>query len=289
MSIRHALPSDVDTLAEIEAASYPSAEGASRQSIAGRVAVYPDCFWLLDEGGEVKAFVNGFVTDTPDLTDEMYDDPHLHTPKGGWQMIFSVVTAPALDLAPLQMLRTKQYWLCAGAVCCSTPAVLLFSPIILKLGMERGLDEGAALWSVVLGSVGSAAGRLLMPLLSDRIGRRPTDLILFGVSLGLSAAFLFAQGWLVVAVYAGLTFCYSALAAVLPSLSTDLFGLPHAGVNYGFLALGQSVGSLALPFAANLWGLATERHWLAMAGAAAGFVCIWALRPVRAQQPPRKN
>ena len=195
----------------------------------------------------------------------------------------------ALDLSPWQMLKTRQYWLCAGAVCFSTPAVLLFSPIILKLGMERGLDEGAALWSVVLGSVGSAAGRLLMPLLSDRIGRRPTDLILFGVSLGLSAAFLFAQGWLVVAVYAGLTFCYSALAAVLPSLSTDLFGLPHAGVNYGFLALGQSVGSLAFPFAANLWGLATGRHWLAMAGAAAGFVCIWALRPVRAQQPPRKN
>ena len=194
-----------------------------------------------------------------------------------------------IDLAPQQMLRTKQYWLCAGAVCFSTPAVLLFSPIILKLGMERGLEEQAALWSVVLGSVGSAAGRLLMPLLSDRIGRRPTDLILFGVSLGLSAAFLFAQGWLVVAVYAGLTFCYSALAAVLPSLSTDLFGLPHAGVNYGFLALGQSVGSLAFPFAANLWGLATGRHWLAMAGAAAGFVCIWALRPVRAQQPPRKN
>ena len=67
-------------------------------------------------------------------------------------------TAPPLDLAPLQMLRTKQYWLCAGAVCFSTPAVLLFSPIILKLGMERGLDETAALWSVVLGSVGSAAG-----------------------------------------------------------------------------------------------------------------------------------
>lgn len=95
MSIRHARPADVDTLAEIEAASYPPAEGASQQSIAGRVAVYPDCFWLLDEGGEVKAFVNGFVTDMPDLTDEMYDDPHLHTPKGGWQMIFSVVTAPA--------------------------------------------------------------------------------------------------------------------------------------------------------------------------------------------------
>ena len=184
------------------------------------------------------------------------------------------------DLAPQQMLRTKQYWLCAGAVCFSTPAVLLFSPIILKLGMERGLEEQAALWSVVLGSVGSAAGRLLMPLLSDRIGRRPTDMLLFAVSAGLSAGFAFAQGWGVVACYAGLTFCYSALAAVLPALSTDLFGFPHAGVNYGFLALGQSVGSLAFPFAANFFGLEAGRHWMAVAAAGAGFACIRALRPV---------
>ena len=191
----------------------------------------------------------------------------------------------AIDLAPGQMLRTRQYWLCAGAVCFSTPAVLLFSPIILKLGMERGLDESAALWSVVLGSVGSAAGRLLMPLLSDKIGRRPTDLILFGASMGLSAAFAFAQGWAVVACYAGLTFCYSALAAVLPSLSTDLFGFPHAGVNYGFLALGQSVGSLAFPFAANFFGLEAGRHWMAVGAAAAGFAAIWALKPV--QQAPQ--
>ena len=185
-----------------------------------------------------------------------------------------------IDLAPQQMLRTKQYWLCAGAVCFSTPAVLLFSPIILKLGMVRGLEEQAALWSVVLGSVGSAAGRLLMPLLSDRIGRRPTDMLLFAVSAGLSAGFAFAQGWGVVACYAGLTFCYSALAAVLPALSTDLFGFPHAGVNYGFLALGQSVGSLAFPFAANFFGLEVGRHWMAVAAAGAGFACIRALRPV---------
>lgn len=197
--------------------------------------------------------------------------------------------APKLDLSPGQMLRTRQYWLCAGAVCCSTPAVLLFSPIILKLGMERGLDESAALWSVVLGSVGSAAGRLLMPMLSDKIGRRPTDMILFAVSLGLSAVFWFAQGWAVVAVYAGLTFCYSALAAVLPALSTDLFGFPHAGVNYGFLALGQSVGSLAFPFVANLWGLEQGRHILAIAGAVGGFAAIWALRPVQPPRAPRPN
>ena len=186
-----------------------------------------------------------------------------------------------VDLSPWQMLGTRQYWLCAGAVCFSTPAVLLFSPVILKLGVERGLDEKAALWSVVLGSVGSAAGRLLMPLFSDRVGRRAADGLLFAGSLGLSVGFAFARGWMVVAVYGGLTFCYSGLAAVLPALSTDLFGLPHAGVNYGFLALGQSVGSLVFPAAADWLGLERGRHWLAAAAAAVGLAAIAALKPVQ--------
>lgn len=196
---------------------------------------------------------------------------------------------PPLDYAPRQMLRTRQYWLCTGAVCFSTPAVLLFSPIIVRLGVERGLDENAALWSIVLGSVGSAAGRLLMPMLSDKLGRRRTDLILFGASLALSIAFVFAQSWAVVAVYAGLTFCYSALAAVLPAFSTDLFGLPHAGVNYGFLALGQSVGSLVFPLLAKVLGLENGRHWLAIAGAALGFAAIWRVEPTAAPEQPKPN
>ena len=187
------------------------------------------------------------------------------------------------------MLRTRQYWLCTAAVCLSTPAVLLFSPIILRLGAERGLAEGEAVWAVVLGSAGSTAGRLLMPLLSDKIGRRPTDLLLFGASAGLSAGFAFAQGWAVAAVYAGLTFCYSALAAVLPAFSTDLFGLPHAGVNYGFLALGQSAGSLLFPLLAEALGLEAGRHLMAVGAAAGGFACIWFLKPAGEKTPKMEN
>lgn len=185
----------------------------------------------------------------------------------------------APDLAPKQMLRTRQYWLCAGAVCLSTPAVLLFSPIILQLGAQRGLAEGQAVWAVVLGSAGSTAGRLLMPLLSDRLGRRPTDLLLFAASAGLSAGFAFARGWAVAWVYAGLTFCYSGLSAVLPAFSTDLFGLPHAGVNYGFLALGMSAGSLLSYAGSQLLPMAA-RHWAAGACALAGLICVTLVKPL---------
>ena len=156
--------------------------------------------------------------------------------------------------------------------------------------MERGLDERSALWSVVLGSVGSAAGRLLMPMLSDKNWPQADGYDLVCGLAGAECRLLVCTGVAVVAVYAGLTFCYSALAAVLPALSTDLFGFPHAGVNYGFLALGQSVGSLAFPLMANLWGRgAGAGTSLPLAGAVGGFVAIWALRPVQPPRAPRPN
>lgn len=200
---------------------------------------------------------------------------------------------PGVDYAPRRMLRTRQYWLCAAAAAFSTPAVLLFSPVVVQLAQQRGLPEAAALWAVVLGSVGTAAGRLLAPLVSDRIGRRRTDLWLFAALLGLSAGLWAAQGWWVVVCYALLCGCYAGIAAVLPALATDLFGLPHAGVNYGFLALGQSAGSLAFPLLARALegalppalagalGPDAARHLLAVAGAALGWAAMRRLRPTK--------
>ena len=34
------------------------------------------------------AFVDGFVTDEQNLTDEMYENASLHNENGAWQMIF---------------------------------------------------------------------------------------------------------------------------------------------------------------------------------------------------------
>lgn len=95
MTIRTATMTDLRAVTDLEAACFPAAEAAAEADFAARLSAYPDHFWLLEEDGGVKAFVNGLVTDQPDLTDAMYDDPHLHTPEGSWQMIFSVVTAPA--------------------------------------------------------------------------------------------------------------------------------------------------------------------------------------------------
>ncbi|MEG2931484.1 MAG: MFS transporter, partial [Ruthenibacterium sp.] len=183
-----------------------------------------------------------------------------------------------------QMLKTPQYWLLTASVCLATPAMLLFSPIIVELGTARGLPEAAALSCVVVGSLFSAAGRLLMPWCSDKIGRRGADLILFFLLCGASVAFWFAQSWWVLVVYCTLAFAYSGEAAVIPAVVTDLFGLQNTGLHYGLAALGMSVGSLLFPLVAGLWDSAAPRHAIAIAATAAGFVCVWLLKPTAGER-----
>ena len=104
------------------------------------------------------------------------------------------------------MLRTPQYKLCAAAVALSAPAVLLFSPEIFKIAAERGLPESAAPYSIVLGSAASAAGRMLLPAVSDKLGRKP---VLYAVYIGLAAGsawFAFAEAVVAVGGLRLLTF-----------------------------------------------------------------------------------
>ena len=93
--IRKAAASDLDAVASLEETCFPPAEAASRESFRTRLAVYPDYFLLLFLDGELVSFVDGFVTDERDLTDEMYADASMHDPDGAWQMIFGVNTHPA--------------------------------------------------------------------------------------------------------------------------------------------------------------------------------------------------
>lgn len=97
--IRHADLSDLDLVTEVENTCFPPQEAASREVFADRLKTYPKHFWLYfedtPEGCRLVSFVDGMVTDEPDLKDCMYASASLHNEKGAWQMIFGVNTLPA--------------------------------------------------------------------------------------------------------------------------------------------------------------------------------------------------
>ena len=94
MQTRTAVPADLQGIVNIEAECFPAAEAATEASLSGRLAFYPNHFWVQLDGDRMIGFVNGMVTDEPDLRDEMYEDASLHNENGAWQMIFGVNTLP---------------------------------------------------------------------------------------------------------------------------------------------------------------------------------------------------
>lgn len=95
MKIRTATIHDLDQIAAVEAECFPAAEAATREELKARLEVYGDHFWLMFDEEKLIAFVDGMVTDEPDLADEMYERAEMHQEEGTWQMIFGVNTLPA--------------------------------------------------------------------------------------------------------------------------------------------------------------------------------------------------
>ena len=94
-TIRAATLADKDSIAAVEAECFPPAEAATAEQFSDRLKHYADHFLLMFEDDRLIAFVDGFVTNGRDLTDEMYENAVMHDENGKWQMLFGVNTIPA--------------------------------------------------------------------------------------------------------------------------------------------------------------------------------------------------
>lgn len=94
MIIRNATIEDLDDIASVEAECFPPLEAATKAEFFERLKHYGNHFYLMLDGDKLIAFVDGFVTDEPDLRDEMYERASMHDERGKWQMIFGVNTIP---------------------------------------------------------------------------------------------------------------------------------------------------------------------------------------------------
>ncbi len=94
MVIKYATEKDITAIAAVEAECFPHSEAANEKEFVERVKYYGNHFWLMYDSEKLIAFVDGFVTDEQDLTDEMYENAAMHNENGAWQMIFGVNTLP---------------------------------------------------------------------------------------------------------------------------------------------------------------------------------------------------
>ena len=117
-------------------------------------------------------------------------------------------------------------------------------------GMAKKSMGTNAFIAVAVMAIGNAGGRIVAGILSDKIGRRGTLILvfLFQAALMFGAIPLTASAdtlpVLIVLLASFIGFNYGANLALFPSFAKDLWGLKSFGVNYGVLFTAWGVGGL---------------------------------------------
>lgn len=92
--IRQVRPEDLDAVTRVESVCFPQAEAATRESFSQRIEAFPESFFVAEKDGEIVGFINGCVTDSRVIADEMFEDAGFHNPDGAYQSIFGLDVLP---------------------------------------------------------------------------------------------------------------------------------------------------------------------------------------------------
>lgn len=181
-----------------------------------------------------------------------------------------------------EMLHTKQFYFLLATMLFGLILYFMISPISQNYQLELGIPAAAAVSSVMIGSVVNALTRLVLPSLADKVGRivcvkgvlviaaAAMILLCFSNSYGATIAVILIYG------------CYGGIMGSFPSLTSSVFGIRHAGENYGFVMLGIVIATFGTPVLTRMINIGENgMRYVFAAGAvfaAAAFVFIEMLR-----------
>jgi MFS family permease len=178
----------------------------------------------------------------------LVNPPAGYKPEGQIPAAGKASSSVPYDFSPAQMLQTGSfyklwfmYFVGAGA------ALIIIGGVA---GMAKN-SMGDLAWIVVaLMAVGNAGGRIVAGVVSDKIGRTGTLLIMMSLQAGTIFSLLFigeTQALLLVVAATLIGFNYGTNLSLFPSATKDYFGLKNFGINYGLVFSAWGVGGFVFP------------------------------------------
>jgi MFS transporter, OFA family, oxalate/formate antiporter len=162
------------------------------------------------------------------------------------------VAKPApVSSTPGEILRTPGFYLLWVIYFIGAGAGLMVIGSVSGMA-KRSMGE-AAFIAVAVMAIGNAAGRIVAGILSDKIGRRWTLMLVLLFQAVLMFVAIPVTGTkglapvVIVLVASLIGFNYGANLSLFPSFTKDLWGLKTFGMNYGVLFTAWGVGGLVLP------------------------------------------
>ena len=153
--------------------------------------------------------------------------------------------------SPREIIKTKQFYLLMGGLIFTLPAYFILNPVFMSLGAERGLTEGLALIGVSLTGISSAAGRLIVSWVSDKIGRKTAMISIAMIILCASLVMIIGEGVLFLICIMLISFGFGGAASVYAAMTAESFGTKYGGMNFGLVMIGFGVSALTFPLISN--------------------------------------
>jgi OFA family oxalate/formate antiporter-like MFS transporter len=159
--------------------------------------------------------------------------------------------AAVFNASPTEMLRSPMFYLLWAIYCVGAGAGLMVIGSVSGMA-KKSMGEHAFI-AVAVMAIGNAGGRIIAGILSDKIGRRWTLLlvlliqaVLMFVAIPMTATKDIAPA-LIVLLATMIGFNYGANLALFPSFAKDFWGLKSFGINYGVLFTAWGVGGFIFP------------------------------------------
>lgn len=151
-----------------------------------------------------------------------------------------------------EMVKTRKFYYLLCTMMCGLMAYYLTSPLSQTLQTDRGISAALAVGSVMAGSILNAGMRLVLPSLSDKIGR--IQCIKGVLLLSMAAMVFLITGQKILTTLAVILIygCFGGIMGSFPSLASSIFGLRHSGQNYGIVMFGIVVVTALSPCITNL-------------------------------------
>lgn len=199
------------------------------------------------------------------LTRLMDNPPANHVPARPVQTAGQAAKAQHVshDYTWQQIIKTRQFcYLWIMFVLASSAGVMMIGHLASIAAMQAGIVNVAVIVSLL--AVSNAGGRVGGGMLSDKIGRKNTMLLVFATQLLNMLAFVHYTNLPLIAlgtVVTGLS--YGSLMSVFPSTTADNWGMKNYGTNYGVLYLAWGISGVVGPLIAAAVVDATGTYALA--------------------------
>ena len=182
----------------------------------------------------------------------LVNPPAGYVPEGAGVNVSQTVSSDIAEIEakPSEMLKTRAFYTILLIYFIGAGAGLMVIGSLAGMA-KKSMGELAFLVVAIL-AIGNAGGRIIAGILSDKIGRRATLMIMLGVQTILMLVAIPIVGaekssavvLVLVATFIG--FNYGTNLSLFPSLTKDNWGLKNFGINYGIVFTAWGVGGFVM-------------------------------------------